>query len=175
MLKPYFRITRWIPLLLMPWIFASPGHQQPWYCLCMITISLSCMREGQHVPSQCWNIIKNADTLLNKTHHSADIVAVRSLNKVLTDTPAHSACFSRGQHVAAGCQQTNVVLQRWLHSCSHKITKTFKFKVHNHLLSHNNWLLGSGHKGGPCLVTWFCYHLIAKPGNKTGALPWPDP
>ena len=26
-----------------------------------------------------------------------------------------------------------------------------------------------------CLVTWFCYHLIAKPGNKTAAVPWPDP
>ena len=24
-----------------------------------------------------------------------------------------------------------------------------------------------------CLVTWFCYHLIAKPGNKTGAPSWP--
>ena len=26
-----------------------------------------------------------------------------------------------------------------------------------------------------CLVTWFCYHLIAKPGNKTGTPLWPDP
>ena len=26
-----------------------------------------------------------------------------------------------------------------------------------------------------CLVTWFCYQLIAKPGNKTAAVPWPDP
>ena len=26
-----------------------------------------------------------------------------------------------------------------------------------------------------CLVTWFCYHLIAKPGNKTAAHSWPDP
>ena len=121
------------------------------------------------------NNLKNANTLINKTHESADIVAVGSLNQVLTDTPAHSACFSRGQHVAAGCQQTNVALRRWLHSCSHKITKTFKFKVHNHLLSHNNWLLGSGRKGGLRLITWFCYHLIAKPGNKTGALPWPEP
>ena len=23
-----------------------------------------------------------------------------------------------------------------------------------------------------CLVTWFCYQLIAKPGNKTAAVPW---
>ena len=26
-----------------------------------------------------------------------------------------------------------------------------------------------------CLVTWFCYHLIAKPGNKTASPKWPDP
>ena len=28
---------------------------------------------------------------------------------------------------------------------------------------------------GDCLVTWFCYHLIAKPGNKTATSLWPDP
>ena len=26
-----------------------------------------------------------------------------------------------------------------------------------------------------CFVTWFCYQLIAKPGNKTASVPWPDP
>ena len=26
-----------------------------------------------------------------------------------------------------------------------------------------------------CLVTWFCYQLIARPGIKTAAHPWPDP
>ena len=26
-----------------------------------------------------------------------------------------------------------------------------------------------------CRVTWFCYQLIAKPGNKTVTVPWPDP
>ena len=26
-----------------------------------------------------------------------------------------------------------------------------------------------------CLVPWFCYQLIAKPGNKTAAVPWPHP
>ena len=26
-----------------------------------------------------------------------------------------------------------------------------------------------------CLFTWFCYHLIAKPGNKPGTPSWPDP
>ena len=26
-----------------------------------------------------------------------------------------------------------------------------------------------------CLGTWFCYQLIAKPGNKTAVVSWPDP
>ena len=26
-----------------------------------------------------------------------------------------------------------------------------------------------------CLVTWFCYQLIAIPGNKTATVSWPDP
>ena len=26
-----------------------------------------------------------------------------------------------------------------------------------------------------CLVTWFCYQLIVKPGNKTAVVSWPDP
>ena len=26
-----------------------------------------------------------------------------------------------------------------------------------------------------CLVTWFCYQLIAKPGNMTAAVSWPGP
>ena len=26
-----------------------------------------------------------------------------------------------------------------------------------------------------CLVTWFCYQLIAKPGNRTATVSWPDP
>ena len=32
--------------------------------------------------------------------------------------------------------------------------------------------VGSG--GCNCLVSWFCYQLIAKPGNKTVAPPWPN-
>ena len=31
------------------------------------------------------------------------------------------------------------------------------------------------YRSGGCLVTWFCYQLMAKPGNKTAAVLWPDP
>ena len=32
-----------------------------------------------------------------------------------------------------------------------------------------------GSRNCDCLVTWFCYQLIAKPDNKTATVPWPDP
>ena len=38
---------------------------------------------------------------------------------------------------------------------------------------HRNIWVGSWRCA--CLVTWFCYHLIAKTGNETGATSWPDP
>ena len=33
--------------------------------------------------------------------------------------------------------------------------------------------LGSRNCG--CLVAWICYQLMAKPGSRTAAVPWPDP
>ena len=32
--RSYLSLTRSISWLLMPWLLASPGHQQPWYWLC---------------------------------------------------------------------------------------------------------------------------------------------
>ena len=46
------------------------------------------------------------------------------------------------------------------------------------LWNSDHLLYGWGHKTAGCLVTWFCYQLIAKPGNKTAAVfavSWPDP
>ena len=33
------------PWLVIPWMIALPGHQQPWHCLCRINRSLSSMRK----------------------------------------------------------------------------------------------------------------------------------
>ena len=38
-----------------------------------------------------------------------------------------------------------------------------------------NWIIWVRSRNCGCLVTWFCYQLIAKPGNKTAAVSWPDP
>ena len=37
------------------------------------------------------------------------------------------------------------------------------------------WTIWVRSRNCSCLVTWFCYQLIAKPGNKTATAPWPDP
>ena len=44
--------------------------------------------------------------------------------------------------------------------------------LHEHVIQHIIWVR-SWNCG--CLVTWFCYQLIAKPGNKTAAVSCPDP
>ena len=41
----YFGLTRSISWLLMPWLLTSPGHQQPWYSLCIIGRFLSYLRK----------------------------------------------------------------------------------------------------------------------------------
>ena len=42
----------------------------------------------------------------------------------------------------------------------------------NTLISKDTWVRS---RNCGCLVTWFCYQLIAKPGNKTATVSWPDP
>ena len=41
-------------------------------------------------------------------------------------------------------------------------------RIHTCIIWVTSWSWG-------CHVTWFCYQLIAKPGNKTAAPSWPDP
>ena len=49
-----------IPWLLMLRLLSSPGHQQLWYWLCMISVSLSFMRTGfnymPHLNVDEWNV-----------------------------------------------------------------------------------------------------------------------
>ena len=44
----YLSLTRSISWLLMPWLLLSPGHQQPWYWLCRIGRSMSCLRKDSN-------------------------------------------------------------------------------------------------------------------------------
>ena len=42
------------------------------------------------------------------------------------------------------------------------------------LYQHSTLYLWVRSRNCGCLVNWFCYQLIAKPGNKTAAVSWPD-
>ena len=71
-------------------------------------------------------------------------------------------------------QQWSHIFQNW-HTDVHctnkfmrKISSIFPIYTHKICIWVRSWRCG-------CLVTWFCYHLIAKPGNKTAASSWPDP
>ena len=55
----YLGLTRSISWLLMPWLLASPGYQQPWYRLCKISKSWSYTRKDfnylWHVNVEEWH------------------------------------------------------------------------------------------------------------------------
>ena len=51
---------------------------------------------------------------------------------------------------------------------------TFYIRRHSNLIKSINFIWVRSRNCG-CLVTWICYQLIAKPGNKTATVPWPDP
>ena len=61
----------------------------------------------------------------------------------------------------------------------HSPVASFTEEVNQGLVEHpmktNGHLDGSGHETVAVLLPFFYYQLIAKPGNKTTAVPWPDP
>ena len=58
---------------------------------------------------------------------------------------------------------------RVLPSLSVKLDNMYHFNVHELYKKLTKHIWVKSRKCG-CLVTWFCYHLIAKPGNKTAAI-----
>ena len=71
----------------------------------------------------------------------------------------------------SGTSLTNYFLYRYTSQWSPFGTSRYK-KNTKHTSVWGTWVK-SWNFG--CLVTWFCYQLIANPGNKTAAVPWPDP
>ena len=58
-----------------------------------------------------------------------------------------------------------------LASTQSPIAFSFCFGISVQLSKNTKWVRSPRYD---CLVTWFCYQLIAKPGNKTAAPSWPD-
>ena len=57
--------------------------------------------------------------------------------------------------------------------CCNYVNLLFKSKRFG--WSRVKWFIWVRSRRCGCLVTWFCYQLIAKPGNKTATVSWPDP
>ena len=97
------------------------------------------------------------------------------LSSIAAETPVKfqsdwiSPCFEISWDVAVRCLSCCLVNWGWDINNLQKINFVANFKS----ISLKK-TFGSGHETG-CLVTWFCYQLIAKPGNKTAAVSWPDP
>ena len=62
-----------------------------------------------------------------------------------------------------------------------QISVWFSYDTANFLRNSHNWhsivchMIWVRSRRCGCLVTWFCYQMLAKPGNKTAAPSWPDP
>ena len=94
---------------------------------------------------------------------------------------SYLAWFSIAQSV---CQRVFSLQENWfqrpwfriLHSAEEDNFSPFDLKItwlcqSVHIIN-NKWVRS---RNCDCLVTWFCYQLISKPGNKTAAVSWPDP
>ena len=69
--------------------------------------------------------------------------------------------------------QQEVKHQYIIYICNIHIFKMIHYSVSPFARNPNRIWVRSQNCG--CLITWFCYQLIAKPGNKTATVPWPDP
>ena len=72
----------------------------------------------------------------------------------------HGGCLMAPSHYLNQCWL--IISEDWCHS----------FQGNFIWNTHGIWVRS---RNCGCLVTWFCYQLIAKPGDKTAAVPWPDP
>ena len=71
--------------------------------------------------------------------------------------------------------RTNMVQNRMTSFNEGKQHKVVCNGVHSDLTKIINICIWVRSRNCGCLVTWFCYQLIAKPGNKTATFSWPDP
>ena len=104
------------------------------------------------------------DLVLLPSFHS---ISVERFAVALTDFfgPQKRICFT--EKFLPPLPKTYHILKwdEWQNRKRYKhITNWFKW--------HGMWVRS---RNCSCLITWFCYHLIAKPGNKTTAVPWPAP
>ena len=85
------------------------------------------------------------------------------------DLLAHSSC-SRNCSISSVALSAIVKILLW--SSCHSNLDSGEISSTRYIKTNRIWVRS---QNCGCLVTWFCYQLIAKPGNKTATVPWPDP
>ena len=70
------------------------------------------------------------------------------------------------------CKLKRIRIFALVKKCSIIMKTKSRFTRNVYAISDRIWVRS---RNWGCLVTWFCYQLIAKPGNKTAAVSWPDP
>ena len=98
-----------------------------------------------------------------------------------------SACVFDFALMGAYIWNNNLALIYWIgHFCLVGYlwySETCIKRPSNFVVSQDGWSFTTGRinkisvrsRNCGCLVTWFCYQLIAKPRNKTATVPWSDP
>ena len=164
------------------------------------SIMVTSIRENSSEHYRAWKYLTFAfnNTLFNKRHSPADATIsvthitpkVVSQNSIWPSVPAYIVSQAR-QPVDScpGKNQSYVNIEAtWPSS---QLTAPWKTSAPSHTdMQEQGQLLCSGYVGisslfqkctwvrswnCSCLVTWFCYQMIAKPGNKTATPSWPDP
>ena len=114
-----------------------------------------------------------ADILVhNGPGSSADTVLTMKLEVILFNTPVAINDFYCSNDTIF--KMTNNITQDIVH-----FKRKFCNDCHLAWVSYGQisvwwWRTVRSRRCG-CFVTWFCYQLIAKPGNKTATPSWPDP
>ena len=150
-----------------------------------------------HYLNQCWPIVNW--TRSKKFQWNFNQNSIFSLTKMhFKPSPAKRAVIlSRPQcvyYLAAWPQWCGCSNRLLLHACQMKVHPTDPWlllffhqtpsqnQAFRHPQDHEPrndsviwWNIWVRSRNCSCLVTWFCYQLIAKPGNKTATDPWPDP
>ena len=121
-----------------------------------------------HYLNQYWQSSMTLSLGCNELHKNLDIYRTSHIMKT-------KHCYN-DNFIITSCCDDNLWCHHWLKCCIHcycKISINCSFLIA--LFFTNAKLIWVRSRRWGCLVTWFCYHLIAKPGNKTAAPSWPDP
>ena len=136
-----------------------------------------------HYLNQCWVIVNR--NLRNKLQWNSDRNTKLFIHE---NVPENAVCEMadisfRGRWVKQSSEPLTIWWYEYDYPRKVKMCCNWiqRWKINVWALCSQNWrhntdrMLRVMSRRRACLVTWFCYHLIAKPGNKTGAPSCPDP